>query len=264
MSIFSNFGKHGEASFTLYMETELTTEEYKSDSREMVIPIMPCPDIKTQVAFYSELGFEVLGIYTSPNPYASLKWKNMELHFWGSRKVMASQNSTMCFLRVNDVDEVNEAFTLALKKYYGKIPRTGFPKITKVRNLVGDRRFTLTDPGGNTLFIGMIATEEDRFFRKLDNQEYAKLFAVLYDVVYSKEDAELAHSMLPKYSAIEKSLQGLDKAKYLLVVADIQKSLGNKIEDTALKNLIEEHGTDMEDWQRVRNKYFEILRKEEE
>lgn len=224
---------------------------------------MPCPDIRPQVAFYKTLGFEVLGLYTSPNPYASLKWNNIELHFYGSRKVVpsASENPTMCFLMVNDVDEVNRLFTIALKKYYGKIPRTGFPKITKVRNLVADRRFTLTDPGGNTLFIGTKATEEDRFFRTLRNPEYAKLFGVLYDVLYSKEDPNLAASMLPKYSNISNNLQGLDKAKYLLVVADIQKQLGKQIEDTELNQLVNNNGNN-EEWENIRRMYFEILKQE--
>ncbi len=115
--------------------------------QEKVIPIMGCPDIRIQVAFYQALGFEVLATYTSPNPYASLKWKDIELHFYGSRKIVPSKNPTMCYIRVANVDQVNEAFTAGLKRCYGKIPRTGFPKITKVRNLADDRRFTLTDTG---------------------------------------------------------------------------------------------------------------------
>lgn len=223
---------------------------------------MPCPDIRTQVAFYEVLGFEVLGVYTSPNPYAALKWNNIELHFWGSRKIVAPENSTMCFLMVRDVDEVNRVFTAALKKHYGKIPRTGFPKITKVRSLVDDCRFTLTDPGGNTLFIGRKATEEDKFFRKLDDQEYAKRFAALYDVVYSKEDPAMAESMLPRYSAIGDSLKGLDKARYLLVLADIQKSLNRKIDDAELNQLISQHAGHSGDWEKIRRKHLEILKQD--
>jgi hypothetical protein len=37
---------------------------------DKIIPILPCPDIKGQVAFYQQLGFELLNLYTSPNPYA--------------------------------------------------------------------------------------------------------------------------------------------------------------------------------------------------
>lgn len=234
----------------------------QNNLREKVIPIMPCPDIRAQVAFYRELGFEVLGIYTSPNPYAALQRGDIELHFYGTRKVGPHENSTMCFLMVHDVDETNRLFTAALKQYYGKIPRTGFPRITKVRNLVGDRRFTLTDPGGNTMFIGVKSTEEDRFFRTLNSAGHAKVFTVLYDVLYSKEDPKLADSMLPKYKSMSENLTGLDKAKYLLLLLDIQKHLGRKPEDAGLVQLIRQHGENTPDWEKIREKHLEILQGE--
>lgn len=233
--------------------------ENKVEYQEKVIPVMGCPDIRTQVDFYKALGFEVLGLYTSPNPYAALKWQGIELHFYGSRKVVPSENPTICFLLVKDVDQVNRSFTEALKNIYGKIPRSGFPKITKVRDLSGDRRFTLTDTGGNTLYIGMPATEEDRFFRKLDNQEYAKPFAVLYDVLYSREDPEMANNMLPKYSAMAGNLAGLDKAKYLLVLADIQKHLNRNTEDAELHQLITDNSEGSGDWKKIQKRLLEIL-----
>lgn len=233
--------------------------ENKVKYQEKVIPVMGCPDIRTQVDFYKALGFEVLGLYTSPNPYAALKWQGIELHFYGSRKVVPSENPTICFLLVKDVDQVNRSFTEALKNIYGKIPRSGFPKITKVRDLSGDRRFTLTDTGGNTLYIGMPATEEDKFFRKLDNQEYAKPFAVLYDVLYSREDPEMANNMLPKCSAMAGNLAGLDKAKYLLVLADIQKHLNRNTEDAELHQLIADNSEDSGDWKKIQKRFLEIL-----
>jgi len=233
--------------------------ENKVGYQEKVIPIMGCPDIRAQVDFYKALGFEVLGLYTFPNPYAALKWQSIELHFYGSRKIVPSENPAICFLLVKDVDQVNRSFTEALKNRYGKIPRSGFPKITKVRDLSGDRRFTLTDTGGNTLYIGMPATEEDKFFRKLDNQEYTKPFEVLYDILYSREDPELANNMLPKYSAMAGNLAGLDKAKYLLVLADIQKQLDRNIEDAELHQLIADNSENSGDWKKIQKRFLEIL-----
>ncbi|WP_343703284.1 hypothetical protein [Chitinophaga sp.] len=234
----------------------------QNNLREKVIPIMPCPDIRAQVAFYKELGFEVLGVYTSPNPYAALRRGDIELHFYGTRKVAPHENATMCFLMVQDVDETNRLFTDALKQYYGKIPRTGFPRITKIRNLVGDRRFTLADPGGNTLFIGVKSTEEDRFFRTLNSAAHAKAFAALYDVLYSKEDPGLADSMLPKYKSMGENLTGLDKAKYLLLLLDVQKHLGRKPEDAGLVQFIRQEAENTPDWKKIREKHLEILKGE--
>lgn len=79
------------------------------------------------------------------------------------------------------------------------------------------------------------------------------MFAVLYYVLYSKEDPELAESMLPKYSAMGDNLRGL---------ADIQKQLGKDIEDTELFQLIN-NNEDNEDWSNIRRKYNEILEQEE-
>ncbi|MBT1688652.1 VOC family protein [Dawidia soli] len=228
---------------------------------EKVTPIMPCQDVRLQASFYQALGFTVSGIYTSPNPYLALHWGNVALHFYGNRRFEASQNSTMCFLMVRDVDEVNHSFTTALKQHYGKIPRTGFPKITKVRSLVDDRRFTLTDPAGNTFYIG--SSVADRFFRTLEAEDVAKTFTVLYDVLYSKEDYTLAASMLPKYAHLVEELRGLDKAKYLLVVMETQKYSGQTMEDGALRRLFEEQGEDTADWKKIRKKYQELLAQEE-
>lgn len=79
------------------------------------------------------------------------------------------------------------------------------------------------------------------------------MFAVLYYVLYSKEDPELAESMLPKYFAMGDNLRGL---------ADIQKQLGKDIENAQLFRLIN-NNEDNEDWSNIRRKYNEILEQEE-
>ena len=227
---------------------------------DKVIPILPCPDIKAQAQFYEQLGFDVMDLYTSSNPYAAIQFGTIELHFWGSRKNTPTGNPSMCIIQVKDVDSIYNAFTSGLKEHTGKIPRSGIPKISKVRDLVNDRRFTLTDPGGNTIFIvrpkevGAIS-----FFRTLQNDKYAKKFAVLYDVVYSKEDPALASNTLSKYRIDKNLLNDLDQAKYLLIILEIQRALGQPIDDVELKNLIDVHPSGNDgDWVKIRRKYLEI------
>jgi hypothetical protein len=217
-----------------------------------VIPILPCTDIKMQAEFYRQLGFAVK-LYTSPNLYAVMQLETIELHFWGSRKNVPAENSSMCFILVEDVDTVYQAFAGSIKQHTGKIPRSGIPKITKVRDLVNDRRFTLTDPGGNTIYIGTPGAAG--FYRTLQNETYAKKFAVLYDIVYSKEDPELAASTLPKYDIDKNLLDDLDKAKYLLVMLEIQQP----VDDTELKALLEIHKGQNAEWTRIEDKYRSIL-----
>lgn len=225
-----------------------------------VIPILPCPDIRRQVEFYQQLGFEITGVYTSPNPYAAVQLGNIELHFWGNRKNVPAENSSMCFIQVEDVDAVNDAFTNSLKAHTGKVPRSGIPKITKVRDLVADRRFTLTDPGGNTLFIGTPVKEGNvNFFRTLQHETFAKKFTVLYDIVYSKEAPEMAAETLPRYGIVKDELDDLDKAKYLLVILEIQRSLEQPLDDTELKELLMVNKDVNDDWRKIEDRYRAIV-----
>lgn len=226
-----------------------------------VVPILPCPDIKAQVEFYQQLGFELKALYTSPSPYAAMQLGNIELNFYGTRKMLPTENPTMCYIKVEDVDSLCLAFERGLKENTGKVPRSGVPRISKVRDLSSDRRFTLTDMGGNTFYIGTpINANADNFFRSLQHPEVAKKFTVLYDLLYSKEDGSLAEKMLPKLFASKDLLDDLDKAKLLLVTLDIQRELGKALDDTELKALIERHESD--DWAKVKKKYLAILQEE--
>jgi hypothetical protein len=230
---------------------------------EKVIPILPCPDIKEQVEFYKQLGFDVLGVYTSPNPYAALQFAAAELHFYGTKKMAPGNNSSMCFITVDDVDAIYHAFADTFKKNTGKVPRSGIPRISKVRDLVNDRRFTLTDPGGNTFYIGSPRqTEAGNFFRMLENKEWAKKFTVLYDLAYSKEDFSMAADMLPRFDAAKESLNDADKARLLLVTFEIQQQLGQASDHAALKALLNLHKDTDDNWKRLNEKYLAILQGE--
>jgi hypothetical protein len=123
-------------------------------SMSKVIPILPCVNVNEQCAFYESIGFETIAKYTTPNAYAVLNYKDITLHFWGSKKHEPAANASMIFVEVDDVNEFNTVFSENIKKACGKIPRSGMPRITKVRELKEDRRFTLCDPAGNTLYFG--------------------------------------------------------------------------------------------------------------
>lgn len=218
---------------------------------DKIIPILPCPDVRAQAVFYEALGFEVTGIYTSPNPYLSLRRNELEIHFYGNRRMVPAENPSMCFLSVGDVDDVCQRFTAGMKQWSGKTPRSGIPRISKVRDLESDRRFTLVDPGGNTIFVGTpVEKGSENFFRTLENQEFAATFAVLYDLLYSKEDAGVAANLLPKLVAAKPMLTDLDRAKVLLVEMDIKRTLGLPVEEKELATLLAAHARG-EDWKRI-------------
>lgn len=228
-----------------------------------VIPILPCPDIRVQVEFYQQLGFELMGLYTSPNPYAVVQLEAIELHFYGSKKMVPTENATMCYVQVEDVDAVCDAFSSGLKKHTGKVARSGIPRISKVRDLSSDRRFTLTDPGGNTLYVGTPANAEANvFFRTLHNEAAAKKFAVLYDLIYSKEDCLTAANLLPQLMAAKDTLDDLDKAKLLLAALEIQRQLRQSVDEQELQALIDAQTEGGSDWEKVRQRRLAILQDE--
>jgi predicted enzyme related to lactoylglutathione lyase len=178
-----------------------------------IIPILPCGDISAQIAFYQALGFELESSYASPNAYAVMRLGEMVLHFYGTKKHVPEANATMCYVTVSDLDALCDSFTAGLKSAFGKIPRSGLPRITKVRELVDDRRFSLSDPAGNTFYIGAPRSGEPIPARTLKHAKHAKAFAAIYDIVHSKEDYILAKKALAAFESREADLNSADLEK---------------------------------------------------
>lgn len=106
-----------------------------------IIPILPCQSVKDQVAFYEKLGFTSVHVSNPnrPNPYAVVIYGSLEMHFYGSKKTLPNENPQMCYLSVDDVERIYEAFTSGLKEATGRIPRSGIPRISKLKYLKEDR-----------------------------------------------------------------------------------------------------------------------------
>lgn len=232
-----------------------------------IIPILPCQSIKEQAAFYKNLGFKVNEIFTSPNPYVILEYGPFEIHFYGSKKTEPSENPNMCFVRVEDVDGIYDTFITNYKKNTGTIPRSGIPRITKPRDLDNDRRFTITDIGGNTLFIG--TPIKANFYRTIENKEYAENFKILYDLMYSKEDRDIALNMVTKFfpsdiTTIKAS--ELDMAKILLVALDINLQKNKSVDERIngrLKEVLSTCDKQNSDWEKIIQWYNIIINTEE-
>lgn len=220
-----------------------------------VIPIFPCYDVRTQCTFYEALGFETKSIFTSPNPYLVLQYDGIVLHFYGTKRMKPEENASMCFIQVDDVDRICGLFTKGLKDTFGKVPRSGFPKITKVRDLKEDRRFTLTDPAGNTLYIGtQREADHQEYFRTLDDLKYQTEFALLYDLIYSKEDLLVAGKYLPAVQKHKQEFAALDLAKLLLLEWEINADLTVIAQ---LNTMIQVHQVDAH-WQPLRDRVIMI------
>ncbi len=221
-----------------------------------IIPALPCSNTSALIEFYKCLGFESVGQFV--RSYVIMKYEDLEFHFYGTNHVPPEANSSMCIIVTDDLEQLHDTFTNRLKAAIGKIPRSGFPKITKIRELSEDRRFTLTDPSGNTFYILTPKLNgNDTFFRDFSNQQHAENFATLYDLVYSKEDCKVANNMLPKLLSVKEELDDLDKAKLLLTALEIQVTLGVKIDDTSEIAELMKNKSD-ESWEKVKIRFIEI------
>jgi len=230
-----------------------------------MIPILPCPSIKEQVSFYESLGFITIQIYTRPNPYAVVGYRTLELHFYGTKKIMPNENPQMCYIQVDDLDRVYEEFTAGLKQHLGKIPRSGIPRISKLKHLVEDRRFSMTDVGGNTFYIGT-PNASPAFYRTIESVEYAKHFETLYDLLHSKEDSNSAFTMLEKFFHAEDlnstKVGDLDLAKILLVALEIHLQRDQEVNPSIndkLQKLFSIYNMESPDWNKISKQYHAII-----
>ena len=232
-----------------------------------IIPILPCPSIKDQIAFYESLGFQTVSVYSRPNPYAVVRYGPIEIHFYGSKKTVPNENPQMCYIGAADVDRVYEAFINGVKEATGRIPRTGIPRISKIKDLADDRRFILTDTGGNTLFIGTPRSKlaDPVFYRTIESEEYAERFEILYDLVYSKEDLHSAFRMLEKLFPSDLAsirLRELDLAKLLLVALDLRIQRESVLDPELhgkLQELLEANGRREGDWGKIAKRWNDLV-----
>lgn len=121
-----------------------------------MVPILPCSSIDEMGDFYLHLGFEVTYRQLRPNPYLALRRGGVELHYFGMDGFKPEDSYGSCLVLVKDTEPLFEEFAAGLRAQFGKLPLTGFPRITRPRrrknagNLSG---FSLIDPSGNWIRV---------------------------------------------------------------------------------------------------------------
>lgn len=113
------------------------------------VPCLPVVSMAETLDFYSVLGFDVTYQQRSPNGYAVVRRGACELHLFGLKGLRAEEGYSTCCVIVPEVEPIHKAFSDALRQKYGKLPITGFPRITRFK--AGQTRFTVTDPSGNSV-----------------------------------------------------------------------------------------------------------------
>ncbi|SDU75736.1 VOC family protein [Jiangella alkaliphila] len=120
------------------------------------VPLLPCSSIDEIRDFYLPLGFEVAYYQQRPNPCVALRRGDLDLQYFGMDGVVPEESYSTCLVLVEDTEPLFEAFAAGLRASYGKLPLSGFPRITRPRrrknagNLSG---FSLIDPSGNWIRV---------------------------------------------------------------------------------------------------------------
>jgi hypothetical protein len=125
----------------------------------MMIPVLPSISMAETLSFYGALGFEVTHQQTSPNVYAATRRGDVHLHFFGLPKLTPEAGYSTCLVIVPEVEALHATFAEGLRGQYGKVPLTGFPRLSRMKK--GQSRFTVVDVAGNSvIFIRQDAPDD--------------------------------------------------------------------------------------------------------
>jgi catechol 2,3-dioxygenase-like lactoylglutathione lyase family enzyme len=117
-----------------------------------VIPMLPCADIDEIADFLTALGFTVTYKQTRPNPFVAFEGHGFPIQYYGLDGHLAEQSHSTFGVLVADTGAMFETFAAGLRARYGKLPVSGYPRITRPRprkNAGGVSGFSLIDPAGN-------------------------------------------------------------------------------------------------------------------
>ena len=120
------------------------------------VPLLPCASIDEMADFYALFGFATTYRQVRPNPYLALSGHGLDLHYFGMDDFAAEDSYGSCVVLVEDTEPAFDLFAAGLRASYGKLPLTGFPRITRPRrrkNAGGLSGFSLIDPAGNWIRI---------------------------------------------------------------------------------------------------------------
>ncbi|SFT53860.1 hypothetical protein SAMN05660657_01461 [Geodermatophilus amargosae] len=123
---------------------------------ERTVPLLPCGAIDEVQDFAVALGFTTTYRQRRPNPYLAVRREDLDLHWFEQPGHRPEDSYGSCLVVVDDPAELFEAFAAGLRARHGRLPLTGFPRITRPRprrNADGLTGFSLVDPGGNWIRV---------------------------------------------------------------------------------------------------------------
>lgn len=119
------------------------------NTQDVAIPQLPSRSIEKTLAFYARLGFE--GEAVPGHAYAIAVRGSLELHFFLHETLRPHESSFSCYLRVQDVEAMYQAFSAA------GLPATGIPRMERLENKSwGMKEFAVLDEDGTLIRIGQV------------------------------------------------------------------------------------------------------------
>jgi len=123
-------------------------------ANERTYPCLPCRELDEAIDFYKALGFTRTYRQLRPNPYAVVVRDELQIHLFGMPEFNPEQSYGSVIVVVPDPDVLYQSFAEGLRKFYGKLPITGIPRILRPRKKFGAvYGFSVVDVGGNWLRI---------------------------------------------------------------------------------------------------------------
>lgn len=123
------------------------------------IPALPCVSLDETLEVWTALGYEVTYTQKAPNPYGVVARDGYELHFYGLKGLDPTNAFTTCLVMVPEVEDLHAEFSDRLRRFLGRSPAKGLPRISRMRP--GQTRFTLTDPNGNSVIYIRYGPEDE-------------------------------------------------------------------------------------------------------
>lgn len=123
------------------------------------IPALPCVSLDETLEVWTALGYEVTYTQKAPNPYGVVARDGYELHFYGLKGLDPTKAFTTCLVMVPEVEDLHAEFSDRLRRFLGRSPAKGLPRISRMRP--GQTRFTLTDPNGNSVIYIRYGPEDE-------------------------------------------------------------------------------------------------------
>lgn len=201
----------------------------QSVAMNRITPIFPCKSLDELLVFYQSLGFEITYYQRSPNPYATIEKDWIRLDFYGIKYHDPKKVYHTCYIMTDNVDDLYEEFTTALRNKNGNLPSRGLPRISDIRDKPKDgvREFQLVDIAGTCLRFGKKletdSTGDEQYSKEvmLANNRLSLALDFAYKSEGEEDELETVAKVLDKAIAKDADRPCVNLYKVMILRADI-------------------------------------------